>query len=99
MCQNHWEDAGGWESLPSEAPGIVDTYLVPAKGLEDGNSIVGGRVLVLEGVDGQNQPYRTEFFVFFDSDSGEYVPLYPIYWSGIGIAQTDDQGHGITDLR
>lgn len=53
---------------------------------------VTGRVLVLEGINGKGEPYRTEFFVFRDGDSGKPAALYPIYWSGIGIAQPNDDG-------
>lgn len=71
---------------------IVDTRLVAPKDFGNGTWTVGGRILVLEGINGNGERYRTEFFVFRDPDSGKPAALYPIYWSGIGIAQPNDDG-------
>lgn len=96
MCQSKWQDAGGWEAVPPQSPDIVETYLIPTKDLGSGSQSTGGRVLVLEGVDGLGRPYRTEFLVF-DAGSHGLAVINVVYWSGIGIAQTDDEGRGTAE--
>jgi len=68
---------------------------VPLKG---GGWVVGGRVLVLKGVDGFGKSYQTEFFVFRSKDSGldGLAVTSVIYWSGYGIAQPDEDGSATT---
>jgi hypothetical protein len=94
ICRHQWEWAGGEQAVPAEPPEIVDTYLLPTVHLENGGKAVGGRVLVLEGVDGLGKPYRTEFFVFRSRDSGlnGLAVTNGVYWSGYGIAQCDENG-------
>jgi hypothetical protein len=94
ICRHQWERAGGEWAVPEEPPEIVDTYLLPTVQLKDGHKSVGGRVLVLEGVDGLGKPYRTEFFVFRSRDSGldGLAVTNGVYWSGYGIAQCDENG-------
>ena len=94
ICRHQWEWAGGECAVPEEPPEIVDTYLLPTVHLKNGGKAVGGRVLVVEGVDGQGKPYRTEFFVFRSRDSGleGLAATNGIYWSGYGIAQCDENG-------
>lgn len=64
ICWSQWELAGGEEAVPVEPPEIVDTDFLPEVPLKGGGWVVGGRVLVLKGVDGLGKPYRTKFFVF-----------------------------------
>jgi hypothetical protein len=94
ICRHQWEWAGGECAVPDEPPEIVDTYLLPTVQLKNGHKSVGGRVLVLEGVDGLGKPYRTEFFVFRSGDSGlaGLAVTNVIYWSGYGIAQPNEDG-------
>lgn len=100
ICRSQWELAGGGQAVPAEPPEIVDTYLLPSVHLKNGGKAVGGRVLVLEGVDGLGKPYRTEFFVFRSRDSGlnGLAVTNVIYWSGYGIAQPDEDGSVTTAL-
>jgi hypothetical protein len=94
ICRSQWELAGGEQAVPDEPPEIVDTYLLPTVHLKNGCKVVGGRVLVLEGVDGLGNPYRTEFFVFRSGDSGlgGLAVTNVIYWSGYGILQPNEDG-------
>jgi hypothetical protein len=100
MCQHQWEDAGGGQAVPAEPPQIVDTYLLPTVHLKNGGWAPGGRVFVLEGVDGLGKPYRTEFFVFRSRDSGlnGLAVINGVYWSGAGIAQCDENGSVTTAI-
>lgn len=68
MCQHQFTDAGGWVTVPSEPPTIADTYCVPTVHFKNGFQATGGRVLVLEGINGVGEPYRTEFLVFETDD-------------------------------
>ena len=95
MTKRQLEDAGGWESLPSQFPKIAETYIIDPQVLS-GSTVLGGRVLVLEGTTGVGKSYRTEFFVALDPASNKIIVQYPIYWSGIGIGQIDDKGIGTT---
>lgn len=94
ICRHQWEDADGEQAVPDEPPQIVDTYLLPTVHLKNGDKAVGGRVLVLEGVDGLGKPYRTEFFVFRSGDSGleGLAVTNVIYWCGYGIRQPNEDG-------
>ncbi|HEY4711112.1 MAG TPA: hypothetical protein VIH69_00285 [Dehalococcoidia bacterium] len=94
ICRHQWELAGGEQAVPAEPPEIVDTYLLPTVYLKNGYEAVGGRVLVVEGVDGLGKPYRTGFFVFrsIDSGLGGLVVTNVVYWSGYGIAQVNEDG-------
>lgn len=95
ICRHQWEWAGGEWAVPAEPPEIVDTYLLPAVYLKNGGRAVGGRALVLEGVDSLGKSYRTEFFVFRsgrDSGLNGLAVINGVYWSGYGIAQCDENG-------
>ncbi|GEM_PF-1916577 len=96
ICEHQWRDAGEWDGVPSEPPEIVDTYYLPTKHFDNGFHATGGRVLVLEGINGKGEPYRTEFMVFKTDDpsagSGGLAVINVVYWSGFGIAQPNDDG-------
>lgn len=100
ICRSQLELAGGEQAVPAEPPEIVDTYLLPTVHLKWGGEIVGGRVLVVEGVDGLGKPYRTEFFVFWTGgDWGlkkELAVTNVVYWSGFGIVQHHNEDGSIT---
>jgi hypothetical protein len=84
MTTRQLEDVGGWESLPSTPPTITNTYVINS--IETKSSIVlGGRVLILDGIDGLGNNYQTEFLVAYDSATKRIIVPYPIYWSGIKI--------------
>jgi hypothetical protein len=63
------------KSVPTEAPEIVASRHYPAK---DDN--VGGRLLVVRGVDGRGNPYETEVLIFRDKRS--YKSIHTVFWSG-----------------
>lgn len=102
MCQHQWEWAGGGQAIPAEPPEIVDTYLLPTVHLKSGGKSPGGRVLVVEGVDGLDKPYRTEFFVFRSGgDWGldqKLAVINVVYWSDASIGQPNEDGSCITVL-
>ncbi|MEM8535934.1 MAG: hypothetical protein AAGF95_34220 [Chloroflexota bacterium] len=79
-CERSINSVGGISTAPTESPQIVDTYIRP-----DRNNQVGSRVLVLEGEDATGKSYRTEFGVFYNSER-KLSPMFPVYWSGGGIA-------------
>lgn len=100
MTRVNWELAGGWEAVPAEPPEIVDTYLLPTKHFENGLQATGGRVLVLEGVDGLGKHYRTESLVFWTDGLGSKLAVINvIYWSGTGIGRYNEDGSVTTELR
>lgn len=94
ICRHQWEYAGGGQAVPGEPPQIVDTYLLPTVHLKNGGWAPGGRVLVLEGVDGLGKSYRTEFFVFRSRYSGldGLAAINGVYWSGASTGQCDEDG-------
>lgn len=63
------------ESVPKEPPTIVATRHQPAV-----NGYVGGRILVVKGVDGREKPYETEVLIFRDKRS--YKAVRAVFWSG-----------------
>ena len=102
MCQHQWEWADGGQAVPAGPPEIVDTYLLPTVHLKSGGRAVGGRVLVLEGIDGLGKPYRTEFLVFRSGgDWGldqKLAVINVIYWSGARTGQVNEDGTVTTRL-
>lgn len=100
MCQHYWGWVGGGQAVPEEPPEIVDTYLMPTVHLKMGGKSPGGRVLVVEGVDGLGKPYRTEFFVFWTGGGWglkkELAVINVVYWSDCSIAQPNEDGSCIT---
>jgi hypothetical protein len=63
------------EAVPTDPPAIVSSRHRPAR---DGH--VGGRVLVVRGVDGRGKPYETEVLIFRDKRS--YKATHAVFWSG-----------------
>ena len=88
MCQRFWQDAGGWEAMPTEDPTIVESYVIESVPLSGGQQRTGGLVLVLEGLDGLGRPYQTDFFIF-DAGSHGLAPYNPVYWSGMSLGKLD----------
>lgn len=78
ICERFLRDVGGIRTVPHQAPRVTGSYIRP-----DTEQSVGGRVLVVEGVDSEAKPYRTEFLVFYNG--GRLVPYLPVYWSGISM--------------
>lgn len=84
-CEWFIEWSGGVQAVPSTSPKVVADYVVPEVLDTNGASNVGGRMLILEGIDGLGKSYRTEFLVL---DTGKRLePYVPIYWSGMYIVQ------------
>ena len=82
LCEGFLRDVGGIATAPRQAPRVTGSYIRP-----DTEQSIGGRVLVVEGVDSEGKPYRTEFFVLYDG--GRLVPYLPVYWSGISMSNGD----------
>lgn len=90
-CKDEWNASGGVDAVPSTAPVIVDTRLIPTRQLSNGDWEIGGRVLVLQGEDGLGRKYCTDFLVFAPNGR-RLVPFYPVYWSGLAVAQRNPDG-------
>lgn len=71
------------ESVPTEPPDIVASRHRPAR---DGG--VGGRLLVVTGVDGRGNRYETEVLVFRDKRS--YKVTHAVFWSGAKFKDPED---------
>lgn len=63
------------ESVPPGPPTIVSSRHEPA---EDG--YIGGRILLVRGVDGRGKLYETEVLIFRDKRS--YKAIHAVFWSG-----------------
>jgi hypothetical protein len=90
-CETDWAMSGGADAVPSEPPTIVTSRVLPTRQLPDGDWEIGGRMLVLKGIDGLGRPYCTDFLVFAPSGQ-RLTPFQPVYWSGMGIAQRGPSG-------
>lgn len=77
MTLRIWGTSGEWTTLPTNPPTVVDSYSMPA------SDKLGGRILVLEGIDRLGDPYHTEFLVYWYD--GELTVTNVIYWAGYGI--------------
>jgi hypothetical protein len=78
MCQNHWESAGGPDSVPTEEPEVLGT--------KEDNDLLALRVC---GTDGMGRPYQGDFVVE-RLDDRITVPL-PVFWEGIDYSGTYDE--------
>lgn len=69
-------------SAPLVEPAVVASHTISA---QPGYPM--GRVLVLEGVDGHGNPFRTDFLVVrtFGAAGGRLAAPYPIYWRGTKV--------------
>ncbi|HEY3241171.1 MAG TPA: hypothetical protein VGL92_16525 [Acidimicrobiia bacterium] len=76
-------------SVPSQAPDIVGSRDHPARG-----DYVGGRMLVVRGVDGRGNPYETEVLIFRDKRS--YKAVHALFWSNDKFEVPDENGRFIT---
>jgi len=88
------ESIGGLQTVPNEPPQIVDTYVIPTVHLKSGSQATGGRVLVLEGRDGLDRPYHTEFMVF--RAGSQLAVANVLYWDNYSITQCDEYGRAST---
>lgn len=79
MCENHWEWAGGPESVPDEPPKVL--------GDRDEDDLVALRVC---GTDGLGRPYQGDFVVE-RIDDRLAVPL-PVFWEGVDYSGTFEEG-------
>jgi hypothetical protein len=83
FCKMQFSAEGGWDAVPKNPPQIVDSYV--AQG--NGNYGTEGFVLVLEGVDGLGNSYRTDFIVQPIPEAGPinaWVGVFmPYYWSNL----------------
>jgi hypothetical protein len=73
------------ESVPPEPPEIVASRHHPSRG-----DYVGGRMLVVRGVDGRGKPYETEVLIFRDKRS--YKAIHAVFWSNDKFEVPDAQG-------
>lgn len=85
-CPDMLRNTGGWDAAPTTRSTIVDSYIVPNEDAGGGMTLQGGRMLIIEGVDGHGQSFRNEFLV---SPYAEPGPLgsgidahQPLYWTG-----------------
>ena len=91
MCDLSPSEASTCEDTARNASGVVpDTppEVVCAIEMPDHGPLRRGIVLVVEGVDGINDPYRTEFIVFDDGD--DIGVLDAVYWSGLSVQSYND---------
>lgn len=76
-------DVIGRDRVPTQPPTVVGTrYVRKAPGA------TAGRVLVVEGVDGRGDRYRTEVFVFRESRFS-FTATNAVYWSGATLIEGD----------
>lgn len=71
-------------SVPRTLPKVIGTRLLGSTQRADGTWNVGGQVLEVCGIDGQNKPFYSELLVFYDGD--RLISTNPLYWSGLRVA-------------
>ncbi|MGH2671291.1 MAG: hypothetical protein ACRDH5_19640, partial [bacterium] len=62
------------KSVPPEPPMVVSSRHQPRV-----DGYVGGRVLLVRGIDGRDKPYETEVLIFRDKRS--YKAIHAVFWS------------------
>jgi hypothetical protein len=79
MCQNHWQWAGGPESVPSERPKVLGT--------QEDEDLLALRVC---GTDGLGRPYQGDFVV--ERMENRIVLPLPVFWEGVNYSGTYEEG-------
>jgi hypothetical protein len=90
-CQSAWQNMGEWAAVPAAPPIVTSTRILPDLELSNGSTSRGGRVLVVDGIDGLGREFSTDFLLF-DGGGGNLVALNPVYWSGMNVGR-----QGVTD--
>ena len=80
-CVDHLDHAGR-DAVPSDPPRVIASTVIPPWSA-NGQQSSGGLVLTVCGVDGRQQPYRSEVLVFRNGST--FSAINPIYWDNIGI--------------
>ncbi len=83
-CERKLDEAGR-DRVPAAAPRVERSELLPTTAAGDQTS-VGGRVVVLSGVDALGAPYESEMLVFRDRE-GTMRAINPAYWGGYRIGR------------
>jgi hypothetical protein len=68
---------------PSDPPRVIGTWVLEGSA-SGGQETIGGRVLVLCGLDAEEAPYRSEMLVF--RVGGQLRTLNAKYWTNTGVA-------------
>lgn len=92
MCEIDLK-SGALERAPTQWPKVACADEVPDVVGAKGRSL-GGRVLVVDGVDGRGRRFVTEVLVFHDGK--RLAAINAVWWSGRGIAVPTEPGHGST---
>lgn len=71
------------KSVPAEPPEIVASRHRPGR-----DGYVGGRLLVVRGIDGRGRSYETEVLIFRDKRS--YKATHAVFWSGAKFPNRDE---------
>ena len=79
MCENHWEWAGGPESVPAERPRILET--------KEDKDLLALRIC---GTDGLSRPYQGDFVIERMED--RIVSPLPVFWEGVNYSGTYEEG-------
>jgi len=90
-CEFTWRNRGEWDAVAHEPPTIAGTRLMPDVKRENGNTSLGGLVLIVEGTDGIGNEYSTDYLIFDDGEKG-LVALNPIYWTGTSVGHSASDG-------
>lgn len=88
MCESDLK-SGALERVSKQAPRVVCSYEIPDVVSASGRSL-GGRVLVVDGIDGTDRRFVTEVLVFHDGQG--LVATNVVWWSNRGIASTTQPG-------
>lgn len=76
-------DIAGRDAVPVAAPRITESHYVAGSN-SNGLQVVGGLVLSVCGVDGQQQPYRSQILVFRHGSS--LAAINSVYWDNMTVA-------------
>lgn len=85
ICQAILDTVGGIASVPFDQPQVVRSYMFPGKTCANGYGTLGGRILVVKGVDAEGRGFVTDFLVM--RWKGSLVPYNPVYWSDFKMQQ------------
>jgi hypothetical protein len=84
-CVDHLDSAGR-NAVPPDPPQVIASSEIPSSTVGS-QQVIGGIVLTVCGLDGRQQPYRSQVLVFRNGTT--LAAINPVYWDDISIVGGD----------
>jgi hypothetical protein len=79
-------DTAGRDAVPPAAPRVIESHYIASSPGSNGMQSIGGLVFSVCGIDGRDQPYRSQVLVFPSGSS--LAAINSVYWDNVSIADS-----------